>query len=95
MKRGPKFVAALVLGGKDLPLSVGNSTLAPFKIQRTTVTNGQFRQFVRKTSYKTEAEQFGWSFVFKSHVSKKTLAGVTQTVEGANWWLPVRGAYWR
>src|SRR5690348_11188945 len=31
----------------------------PFLIDRTTVTNAQFAEFVQKTGYKTEAERFG------------------------------------
>jgi formylglycine-generating enzyme required for sulfatase activity len=30
----------------------------------TAVTNAQFRAFVEATGYMSEAEQFGWSFVF-------------------------------
>src|ERR1700742_798840 len=36
----------------------------PFWIDRCPVTNALFAQFVRETSYRTEAERFGSSFVF-------------------------------
>jgi len=62
---------------------------------RTTVTNGMFTRFIKNTSYVSEAEEFGWSFVFEAHASKATRKGVESTVAGAEYWLPVRGAHWR
>ena len=44
-------------------------TLAPYRIDETAVTNAQFSRFVKDTGYKTEAEAFGWSFVFHSSIS--------------------------
>src|SRR6056297_2209699 len=38
--------------------------LDPFAIDRHPVTNVQFAEFVDATGYVTEAERFGWSFVF-------------------------------
>jgi formylglycine-generating enzyme required for sulfatase activity len=38
--------------------------LDPFWIDRAPVTNALFGKFVQETSYLTEAERFGWSFVF-------------------------------
>ncbi len=35
-----------------------------FAIDATTVTNQAFQVFVEATGYVTEAERFGWSFVF-------------------------------
>ena len=36
-----------------------------FLMDRDTVSNLQFSHFVRDTSYMTEAEKYGWSFVFE------------------------------
>ncbi|WP_257346722.1 formylglycine-generating enzyme family protein [Pseudalkalibacillus decolorationis] len=66
-----------------------------FYIDRCTVTNEQFENFVQATNYKTEAERFGWSFVFSSFVSSVTAQTVKQAVQGAPWWWPVEGADWR
>ena len=41
-------------------------TVSPFSIATTTVTNRQFAAFVEATGHVTEAERFGWSFVFQS-----------------------------
>lgn len=68
-------------------------SVSPFYIDRHTVTNEEFMQFVQETGYKTEAEQFGWSFVFY-HFVEKNKAKVIQQVPGTPWWLVVEEAYW-
>lgn len=67
----------------------------PFYIDRFAVTNAEFLRFVEATHYKTEAERFGWSFVFYSFISEETAEKVKQTVAGVPWWAVVEGAYWR
>lgn len=41
----------------------------PFKIDEEVVTNAQFARFVTETEHVTEAEKFGWSFVFQGTAS--------------------------
>lgn len=65
----------------------------PFRISQTTITNAEFRQFVEQTGYVTEAERFGWSFVFWEQVPEDI--PVTQGVLGIEWWRRVHGANWR
>jgi formylglycine-generating enzyme len=69
-------------------------TLAPFRISRYAVSNRLFRAFVEETGYVTEAERFGWSFVFHLLVPRRNV-----TVRGASgaapWWLGVDGASWQ
>lgn len=67
----------------------------PFLMDRYPVTNRQFREFVRDQKYKTEAEGFGWSFVFEDVVPADLKKKVTQKLESAPWWLPVEKAFWR
>ncbi len=70
-------------------------TLSPFAIDRFPVTNQLFRDFVQATDYKSEAEHFGWSFVFWAHIPKKRFAALVEdTVADARWWCRVRGACW-
>ena len=70
--------------------------LHPFAIDRFPVTNRQFRLFVEATGYRTEAERFGWSFVFWKHISKKRFHDlVADTVAATPWWCKVPGACWR
>uniref|UniRef100_A0A4W3INJ0 Sulfatase-modifying factor enzyme-like domain-containing protein n=1 Tax=Callorhinchus milii TaxID=7868 RepID=A0A4W3INJ0_CALMI len=70
-------------------------TVKPFAIDVHPVTNAEFREFVRSQKYKTEAESFGWSFVFEDFVSAELRKKVTQKIESAPWWLPVEKTFWR
>lgn len=67
----------------------------PFYIDRITVTNSQFREFVEATGYVTEAERFGWSFVFQMFVSREVAREVKETVRQAPWWWKIEGASWK
>lgn len=68
----------------------------PFYIDRYPVTNEQFEEFVKATSYRTDAELFGWSFVFQGHIPQDSYERqVEDTVQAAPWWCKVRGADWR
>ena len=70
-------------------------TLDAFWIDRSPVTNDLFARFIAETGYKTEAERFGWSFVFWAHISEKRFNELVEdTVAGAPWWCKVSGARW-
>ncbi len=69
-------------------------TIDPFEISPHIVTNRQFAAFIDDTNYQTEAERFGWSFVFHHFVSEQTKQSVTQAVLEAQWWWQVHGADW-
>jgi formylglycine-generating enzyme len=66
--------------------------VAPFAIATTSVTNALFAAFVDATGYVTEAERFGWSFVFAGLLPDdfENTAGVV----AAPWWRQVFGARW-
>jgi sulfatase modifying factor 1 len=66
--------------------------LAPFSISRYAVTNSQLATFVAATGYRTEAEDFGWSFVFAGFLPLDFPS--TQGVAGSPWWRRVEGADW-
>ena len=66
--------------------------LVPFSISRFAVTNAQFAAFVHATGYRTEAEVFGWSFVFAAFVPEGFPP--TRAVVGAEWWRQIEGADW-
>ncbi len=66
--------------------------LSPFAIARTAVTNAQFAAFVAATGHRTEAERYGWSFVFAGLLPDDFPP--TRAVAGAEWWRQVHGAAW-
>jgi formylglycine-generating enzyme len=68
--------------------------LKPFGIERSCVTNTRFRDFVMQTGYVTDAERYGWSFVFADLVDAEVARAALSPVE-ASWWLRVDGACWR
>ncbi|MXY45970.1 MAG: formylglycine-generating enzyme family protein [Chloroflexi bacterium] len=67
----------------------------PFYMDTCAVTNNQFERFARETGYKTEAERFGWSFVFHMFVGAKARGAANQAAAEAPWWWVINGAYWR
>jgi len=59
----------------------------PFYLDKYAVTNEQFAEFVKATGYKTEAESFGWSFVFGVPEGEHPI--------GLHWWRRVDGVSWK
>ncbi|MFE7406387.1 formylglycine-generating enzyme family protein [Isoptericola sp. NPDC057559] len=66
--------------------------VAPFRVAPTTVTNAEFARFVADTGYRTQAQEFGWSFVFHLFVGEEP--EVRGSAAGTPWWLAVDGADW-
>jgi sulfatase modifying factor 1 len=66
--------------------------LDPFHISKFPVTNAQFAEFVARTGYVTEAQRWGWSFVFHNHVPAPRRG---QALPAAPWWVRVDGADWK
>lgn len=69
--------------------------VSPFRIGRTEVSNRQWSAFVNASGHVSDAEAFGWSFVFEGHASEHALRTSTQAVAGTPWWIRVDGASWR
>ncbi len=68
-------------------------TLDEFWIDAEAVSNERFAAFVEATGHVTEAEQFGWSFVFAGFLPDDFPP--TRGVAHAPWWRQVEGADWR
>ncbi len=66
--------------------------LAPFRISATAVSNAEFAAFVAATEHRTEAERYGWSFVFGGLLPDDFPE--TRAVASAPWWRQVEGADW-
>nr|WP_019813632.1 formylglycine-generating enzyme family protein [Saccharomonospora saliphila] len=67
--------------------------LDSFWISRTAVSNREFAEFVSATGYRTEAERWGWSFVFAGLLPDDFPP--TRGVTTAPWWRQVEGADWQ
>jgi len=66
----------------------------PFYIDATAVTNAEFQEFVNATGYETEAESFGWSFVFQNFLSSRK-AKWAERSQTAPWWCGIDDACWK
>jgi formylglycine-generating enzyme len=71
---------------------VRDVTVGPLRIDAHAVTNARFGAFVADTGHVTDAERYGWSFVF--HAFLRPGADVGPAAPGAPWWRAVRGACW-
>ncbi|MCZ2838986.1 formylglycine-generating enzyme family protein [Modestobacter sp. VKM Ac-2985] len=68
--------------------------LSPFLIDRYAVSNTDFAAFVAATGYVTEAERFGWSYVFAGFLPGE-LRRISPRPDVTPWWAAVTGADWR
>lgn len=71
-------------------------TLKPFYIDKYEVSNRDFTYFTMLTNYKTEAENFGDSFVFAMFLNNTFKDKMKDfRVLQAPWWYKVIGANWK
>jgi formylglycine-generating enzyme len=68
-------------------------SLRPFWMAPFAVSNDDFASFVNATGHVTEAERFGWSFVFAALLPDNHPP--TRAAAQAPWWRQVIGANWR
>ena len=68
-------------------------TIDPFWIDPVAVSNERFAKFVAATGHVTDAERYGWSFVFAGLLPDDFPP--THGVAEAPWWRQVFGADWR
>ena len=66
--------------------------VSSFAIGAHAVSNAEFARFAEATDYVTDAERFGWSFVFAGLLPDDFPP--TQGVANAPWWRKVGGADW-
>lgn len=78
---------------EDVEGPLRHKQLKSFEMGVAPVSNAEFAAFVAATGYVTEAERFGWSFVFWAQVPEAL--GATRAVQGVEWWRRVEGAMWR
>ncbi|MEL6952404.1 MAG: formylglycine-generating enzyme family protein [Pseudomonadota bacterium] len=78
---------------EDIEGPLRHKRVRGFEMAVAPVSNTQFADFIAATGYVTEAERFGWSFVFWAQVPEAL--GATPAVAGVEWWRRVEGAMWR
>ena len=69
-------------------------TVSGFAIACFAVSNLQFGDFVRATGYVTDAERYGWSFVFAAFISESARREIGSRAAETPWWIPVPHAWW-
>jgi formylglycine-generating enzyme required for sulfatase activity len=65
----------------------------PLRVDAYAISNARFADFVSSTGYETDAERYGWSFVFGGFLPDDFPD--TRAVAAAPWWRQVHGASWR
>lgn len=65
-----------------------------YLIDAHAVTNAEFYQFVRATDYTTDAERYGWSYVFEDFVMDDDADVRRGVARDVRWWVAVDGANW-
>jgi sulfatase modifying factor 1 len=69
--------------------------VSAFLIDRYCASNRQFARFVEATGHVTDAEVYGWSYVFSGMREPGVLAALSRgSSPGSPWWLGVDGATW-
>lgn len=66
-----------------------------FYLDPHAVTNTRFAAFAKATGYRSDAERFGWSFVFHSFLTPAAARASGSVVSSTPWWVRVEGASWR
>lgn len=77
---------------------VRNIEIDSFYIDKYAVSNTKFASFIEATAYITDAQKYGWSFVFHLLLPPQIAQSLLQmgrSVAGLEWWLQVEGAYWK
>lgn len=69
--------------------------VAGFHIDEYQVSNRKFKAFIDATGYETDAERFGWSFVFHMLFAEADEKFVKGQLPNTPWWLAVEGASWK
>lgn len=96
----PSIGGAFLMGSADKRFPedgegpVREVMLNPFAIACHAVSNLQFGDFVRETGYTTDAEHYGWSFVFDGLLAEESRREYKSRAAETPWWIQVPHAYW-
>ncbi|MCD2137916.1 formylglycine-generating enzyme family protein [Salinicoccus halitifaciens] len=91
-----------LMGSEDADANEGDNEgpvreveVAGFHIDKYQVSNRKFKAFIDETGYVTDAERFGWSFVFHMLLAEADDKHVKGQLPNTPWWLAVEGASWK
>ncbi|MFJ8881841.1 formylglycine-generating enzyme family protein [Streptomyces sp. NPDC102402] len=73
---------------------VREAAVEAFSIDAYAVTTARFAAFVAETGHRTEAERYGWSYVFARFLPGE-LRRISPRPDATPWWCGVQGATWR
>src|SRR4051812_12514286 len=96
----PPISGSFMMGSSDTRFPddgegpVRQVTVGEFAIACFAVSNLQFGDFVRATGYVTDAERYGWSFVFAAFLSEDTKREIGRWGAGTPRGVPVPPARW-
>lgn len=80
---------------EDRESPVREINVDPFYLDQYEVSNGDFAKFVEASEYRTDAEVFGDSFVFRDEISEAVQDEyVDFRVASATWWYKVKNVTW-
>ena len=69
--KGGKFVMGIAVVDSRDSLAQQAVEVREFFLDKTATTNAQFRAFRKATSYQTESQSFGWSFVLELYATEE------------------------
>ena len=69
--QGGKFVMGIAVADSRDSLAQQAVEVREFFLDKTATTNAQFRAFRKATSYQTESQSFGWSFVLELYATEE------------------------
>jgi len=74
---------------------VRKAHLSGFGMDALAVSVQRFARFVEETGFVTDAERFGWSFVFRGLITNTEKVEFIGGANRTSWWWGVTGADWR
>jgi len=79
--KGGKFVMGIAVQDSRDSLAQQAVEVREFFLDKTATTNWQFRAFRKATSYQTESQSFGWSFVLELHATEEAKVSLALGLE--------------
>ena len=79
--KGGKFVMGIAVADSRDSLAQQAVEVREFFLDKTATTNALFRAFRKATSYQTESQSFGWSFVLELYATEEAKVSLALGLE--------------